>query len=82
MSDKHQPFAFDRIWWIVVVIIALAFGIYLIVDLLSGYVAKPIVTTIDSTHHAISEIPFPAVTICPTYKTTKTKVIQQICRSG
>ena len=40
---------------------------------------SPIIISLDSTNHPVTEIPFPAVTICPNYKGIKEKVIGEVC---
>ena len=72
----------ERMMWGLVVLVAMIFGIYLTSKILTKWETSPIIISLDSASHPISEIPFPAVTICPTVKGIKEKVISEVCKRG
>ena len=72
----------ERMMWGMVVLVAMIFGIYLTSKILTKWETSPIIISLDSASHPISEIPFPAVTICPTVKGIKEKVISEVCKRG
>ena len=54
-----------RIFWVVVVIGAIAFTTYQLVSLNRQWTDSPVITTLDTIALPIQDIEFPAVTICP-----------------
>ena len=55
----------DRIFWSVVVILALSFTAYQVIVLYLEWQDEPVITTLETVAQPIEEIDFPAVTICP-----------------
>ena len=55
----------DRILWILIVILAIAFTVFQMATLYYQWQEDPVITTLDTVAHPIEEIQFPAVTICP-----------------
>ena len=68
-----------RICWCMVVLAALVFGIYLVARIIFNWYSNPIINTIADPHHPISEIEFPAVTICPVAKAIPKKLVNEAC---
>ena len=56
---------FERIFWIIVVILALAFAIGLSVSAYKNWKANPVLTSVGTTGYPIEKIKFPSITICP-----------------
>ena len=73
---------FEKIFWFAIVSMAVILGAYLTWRILSKWQSSPIITSIDSTNYPLSQVVFPAVTICPTYKGIKEKLVSEICRRG
>ena len=55
----------DRIFWSVVVILALSFTAYQVIVLYLEWQDEPVITILETVAQPIEEIDFPAVTICP-----------------
>ena len=72
----------ERIFWSLIVLAAIIFGVYLTLLILNRWQDSPIIVSVDSTNFPVNLIPFPAVTICPTYKGIKEKVISEVCKRG
>lgn len=77
-EEGRRPF--ERLLWILVLIIAISFGCALTTRIVNKWQSSPIITTLDSTNYALNKIPFPAVTICPNVKGIKAKVVNEMCR--
>ena len=73
---------FERIFWSLIVLAAIIFGVYLTLLILNRWQDSPIIVSVDSTNFPVNLIPFPAVTVCPTYKGIKEKVISEVCKRG
>ena len=56
---------FERIFWIIVVILALAFAIGMSVSAYDNWKANPVLTSVGTTGYPIEKIKFPSITICP-----------------
>ncbi|XP_073954506.1 sodium channel protein Nach-like isoform X2 [Choristoneura fumiferana] len=54
----------ERSCWALAVVISIGIAVYFVVTAYKWYARNPIVTVIESTHGAIWDVPFPAVTIC------------------
>lgn len=68
---SHQ----ERLFWLMVVILAIITSIVLVVVSWYWSQATPTVTVIESSHFPTWNIPFPAVTICNFNKISKTKAL-------
>ena len=68
-----------RLFWIIIVISAASFGVFLVARIIHMWQSYPIITAIESTNYPVSNIPFPAVTICPNVKGLKEKLMYEIC---
>ena len=55
----------ERIFWIIVVILAITFSTSQMTTLYNEWQDNPVITTLDTVALPIEEIEFPAVTICP-----------------
>ena len=64
ISNEEYSIA-SRLFWIVVVILALSFTTFQMSSLRTQWMNNPVVTTLDTIALPIQEIEFPAVTICP-----------------
>ena len=56
---------FERIFWIIVVILALTFAIGLSVSAYDNWKTNPVLTSVGTTGYPIEKIKFPSITICP-----------------
>ena len=56
---------FERIFWIIVVLLALAFAIGMSVSAYNNWKANPVLTSVGTTGYPIEKIKFPSITICP-----------------
>ena len=54
-----------QIFWALCVISALCLGTYWTIYLYNDWQEKPVLTTVTTTALPVSQVPFPAVTICP-----------------
>jgi acid-sensing ion channel, other len=70
IGDKTRPW-FERILWIVIFLISFFGCCKLIFDVHQKFDQNPVIVTFDEKPTKISEIPFPAVTVCPVTKTQK-----------
>ena len=55
----------ERLLWITIVLLALFFTTFQVINLYDEWQAKPVITTLDTVALPIKDIEFPAVTICP-----------------
>ena len=62
--DHSQPIG-ERIFWTIVVGLAIVFTCYQVYSLHKAWQDDPVITLLDTVAHPIDEIDFPAVTICP-----------------
>lgn len=58
----------EKCLWFVTIVLGIGFGSFLTTKILNKLESSPVITTLDSTNYPLSQIPFPAVTICPNYK--------------
>ena len=56
---------FERVFWVIVVILALVFAIGLSIRAYSDWKANPVLTSVGTTGHPIEQVPFPSITVCP-----------------
>ena len=61
---ENGLFVFERIVWILVVILGLVAAIYLSVTAYLNWKANPVLTTVATTGFPIEKVEFPAITIC------------------
>lgn len=61
----HSQSIGERIFWTVVVCLAIIFTCYQIYSLHKDWQNDPVITLLETVAHPIEEIDFPAVTICP-----------------
>ena len=61
---SNSPYSFDRILWTVIVVSATIAVLVTSWSLYSGWQAHPVMTTIGNVSLPISELDFPAITIC------------------
>ena len=64
LSDSN-PSGPSRIFWMIVVVLAISFTVFQMSSLRSQWKNNPVITTLDTIALPIEEIEFPAVTICP-----------------
>ncbi|XP_072397815.1 pickpocket protein 28-like [Diabrotica undecimpunctata] len=62
---------FEKIWWLIVFIIALSSCVYAILEVYYKWIRSPVIVTFATQETPIYTIPFPAVTICPESKTNQ-----------
>ncbi|KAK4873974.1 hypothetical protein RN001_013334 [Aquatica leii] len=62
---ERNRYIVEKIWWFVVILIAMTFSAVLISQSFHKWKTSPIVVTFATTETPIWEIPFPAITICP-----------------
>ncbi|CAH1391082.1 unnamed protein product [Nezara viridula] len=63
LSEPNRPL-YERIYWLVAIIIVYSTVAFIVIDQVEIYLRKPILITFDSKSRSVTEIPFPAVTIC------------------
>ena len=73
-GDHHPTNWFENSYWVIFVVGSWATGIGLIAATLLWYLASPLIVTINADPISISEVPFPAFTICNMNKVLKSKV--------
>ena len=56
---------FERVFWVIVVILALVFAISFSITAYNNWKANPVLTSVGTTGHPIEKIAFPSITICP-----------------
>ncbi|CAH1154735.1 unnamed protein product [Phaedon cochleariae] len=61
----------ERILWFFIILLSIVLSIYYVVEIYSKYVENPFIVNMATRESPIFKIPFPAVTICPTVKTSK-----------
>ena len=61
---ERGRWTFERIFWIIVVIIAIVFAINWSITAYENWQNDPVLTTIATTGLPIQDIPFPSITIC------------------
>lgn len=66
---------FENLLWILVLLIAISFSMYVVLNSWFAYTLNPIFTMIVSTHHPIWEVKFPAVSVCSNNKISKRRAI-------
>ena len=67
-----------RVLWLLLCVASIVFGCFLSYPVLMKWVNFPTITTILQTNFPISEIPFPAVTICSNNKVFSEKLLDTI----
>lgn len=80
ITEKGRHWS-ERICWAMTFTMALTTGVYLTNRVLVKWATSPIITTIDTVHHPISEVDFPAVTICPIFHADIKKLIYYSCQN-
>ncbi|KAF2903796.1 hypothetical protein ILUMI_02373 [Ignelater luminosus] len=70
LGEGGRPFL-ERIWWIVIIVVALYFCISQILQTYDKWINSPVIVTFATTQTPIWSIPFPAITICPEVKSKK-----------
>lgn len=61
----------EKIFWIIVLALSFSWCVILINEVWKTWESNPVTVTFDDTMHDIKELWFPAVTICPSKKTTE-----------
>ena len=56
---------FERVFWVIVVILALFFAIFMSITAYNNWKENPVLTSVGTTGHPIEKIAFPSITICP-----------------
>ena len=56
---------FERVFWVIVVILALVFAIGLSIQAYSAWKENPVLTSVGTTGHPIEQVSFPSITVCP-----------------
>ena len=56
---------FERIFWVIIVILALVFAISLSISAYDNWKANPVLTSVGTTGYPIEKVAFPSITICP-----------------
>lgn len=74
IDKKLIEFQNNRIWWVTSFILSICLCGYSIQHIWEKWYERPIVMSLNEKEFAISEIPFPTVTICPEIKTTRNKL--------
>ncbi|XP_050514249.1 pickpocket protein 28-like [Diabrotica virgifera virgifera] len=64
----EQRTYFEKIWWLIVFVIALSSCVYAILEVYNKWIRSPVIVTFATQETPIYSIPFPAVTICPEAK--------------
>jgi acid-sensing ion channel, other len=59
---------FEKIWWAIVILISFVLCGQLISELYSKWTESPVIVSFSEKATPITEIPFPAITICPETK--------------
>ena len=67
-----------RVLWLILCIGSTAFACYLCYPIVMKWINFPTITTILQSNFPVSEIPFPAVTICPNNKVFEEKLDEAI----
>ncbi|KAL3273928.1 hypothetical protein HHI36_015353 [Cryptolaemus montrouzieri] len=62
---------FERLWWLLVLMLSLSGSIYMIREIFDKLKTSPVLVSLATNEMSISEIPFPAVTICPETKISR-----------
>ena len=77
-ATDEFPFCTSRLLWLFLCIGSAVFGCFLCYPIVMKWINFPTITTILQTNFPVSEIPFPAVTICPNNKVFGGKLIEAI----
>lgn len=64
----------ERLWWVISFSLSLAFCTISVYTTWMKWIESPVTMSYSENEVLISEIPFPAVTICPATKTSKEKL--------
>ncbi|KAK9883359.1 hypothetical protein WA026_001534 [Henosepilachna vigintioctopunctata] len=62
----------ERLWWVVMFLLCSAGSIFMVLLILDKWVTTPVLVSFSKAEMPIHEIPFPAVTICPESKVSRT----------
>lgn len=62
----------ERILWVLIMLISVGFSAYFISKIYTKWDNSPVIVTLSTVPVGISEIPFPAVTICPVTQVRQT----------
>lgn len=54
-----------RLWWLVIFILCVSGSVFMIYQICDKWTTTPVLVSLATNEKSISEIPFPAVTICP-----------------
>lgn len=57
----------DRLFWAIIVIVAFSLSLYMSVQIYTNWQASPVVTTIGTNALPITDLDFPAITLCRYY---------------
>ena len=64
----------ERVLWVLLCIASVVFGCFIFYPVFERWINFPTITTIFQTNYPISNIPFPAVTICSNNKIIETQL--------
>jgi hypothetical protein len=62
-----------------VVVTASSLGLYFVCRIIIKWHNSPIITSIDTPSYDVTNINFPAVTICPVYSVIEQKLVNEVC---
>lgn len=66
---------YEKLLWLLVLVIAISFSLYVVLNTWFDYKTNPTFTMIISTQHPISEIKFPGISICSNNKISKQRAV-------
>lgn len=62
------PLFVSRLMWLIVIMLALYWNVYTIIDTYEKWRTSPVIVSFAQSPTPVSQVPFPAVTICPETK--------------
>ncbi|KAL3273921.1 hypothetical protein HHI36_015347 [Cryptolaemus montrouzieri] len=62
---------FERFWWIFVFILCIGGCSYMVFEVVEKWITTPVLVTLATKETSIHQVPFPAVTICPETKISR-----------
>lgn len=66
---------YEKLMWLLVLLIAISFSLYVVLNTWFDYKSNPTFTMIVSTQHPISAVKFPGVSICSNNKISKQRAV-------
>lgn len=66
---------YEKLMWLLVLLIAISFSLYVVLNTWYAYTTNPTFTMIVSTQHPIREVKFPGISVCSNNKISRQRAV-------